>query len=33
MSANYTPNMGEYTELKPFRFWCRKYFHLCMMIV
>ena len=24
MSANYTPNLGEYTELKPFRYWCQK---------
>ena len=24
MSANYTPNLGEYTELTPFRYWCQK---------
>ena len=24
MNANYTPNMGEYTELRPFRYWCQK---------
>ena len=24
MNADYTPNMGEYTELRPFRFWCQK---------
>lgn len=24
MSANYTPNLGEYTELRPFRYWCQK---------
>lgn len=24
MSANFTPTMGDYTELKPFRFWCQK---------
>ena len=24
MSANFTPNKGAYTELKPFRFWCQK---------
>lgn len=24
MSADYTPNMGEYTDLRPFRFWCQK---------
>ena len=22
--ANYTPDMGSYTDLKPFRFWCQK---------
>lgn len=22
--ANFTPTLGEYTELKPFRFWCQK---------
>ena len=22
--ANYAPNMGSYTDLKPFRFWCQK---------
>jgi hypothetical protein len=24
MNADYTPNMGEYTELRPFRYWCQK---------
>ena len=24
MNANYTPNLGEYTELTPFRYWCQK---------
>jgi hypothetical protein len=24
MNANYTPDMGEYTELRPFRYWCQK---------
>lgn len=24
MGANYTPNLGEYTELTPFRYWCQK---------
>ena len=24
MSANFTPDMGDYTELSPFRFWCKK---------
>lgn len=24
MNADFTPNMGEYTELRPFRYWCQK---------
>ena len=24
MSANFTPTLGTYTDLKPFRFWCQK---------
>ena len=24
MNADYTPNMGDYTELRPFRYWCQK---------
>ena len=24
MSADFTPSLGDYTELKPFRFWCQK---------
>ena len=24
MNVDYTPNMGDYTELRPFRYWCQK---------
>lgn len=24
MSANFTPNLGQYTDLTPFRYWCQK---------